>query len=146
MTLYYSLQCLLLWALCTINYSPTGADSSIEINGSDGSDQTTLTMYCEADHNTPLYQNTISPQRHMQSNNKQMNTKVAPSVECAYNYNIDSNQLTERKSNMEYNVIKNGKIWTIAPVSLDQCIRTIRLLESGLDRNVQHSPYTILPA
>lgn len=47
---------------------------------------------------------------------------------------------------MQYNIIKDGKIWTIAPVSLEQCIKTIQLLESGLDRNTQHSPYTILPA
>jgi hypothetical protein len=46
----------------------------------------------------------------------------------------------------KYNVIKDGKVWSIVPDTLERTIAVIQLLESRMDRNTQHSPYTILPA
>jgi len=46
-----------------------------------------------------------------------------------------------------YIILKNGKSFVddkgIFIGTLDQCIKAIQLLESGLDRHTQHSPYTI---
>ena len=42
-----------------------------------------------------------------------------------------------------YQVLKNGKSMGSFIGTLDQCIKAIQLLESGLDRYAQHSPYTV---
>jgi hypothetical protein len=42
-----------------------------------------------------------------------------------------------------YIVLKSGKSMGSFIGTLDQCIKAIQLLESGLDRYTQHSPYTI---
>jgi hypothetical protein len=42
-----------------------------------------------------------------------------------------------------YEVLKNGKPMGSFIGTLDQCIKAIQLLESGLDRYTQHSPYTV---
>ena len=42
-----------------------------------------------------------------------------------------------------YLIYKKGKQLTIAPATLDQCVKAIQILEMNLDRLTQHSPYTI---
>ena len=44
---------------------------------------------------------------------------------------------------MEYIILKNGKATDFGPLNMEDTINLIRILESTLDRNTQHSPYTI---
>jgi hypothetical protein len=44
---------------------------------------------------------------------------------------------------MEYIILKNGKATDFGRRNMEDTINLIRLLESSLDRNTQHSPYTI---
>jgi|TARA_R110002051_G_scaffold241639_2_gene301971 hypothetical protein len=42
-----------------------------------------------------------------------------------------------------YIILKHGKKMTFEPRELQQAIELVRMLEEGMDRLTQHSPYTI---
>jgi len=42
-----------------------------------------------------------------------------------------------------YIILKNGNPMTFAPRPLEAAIELVRMLEEGMDRLTQHSPYTI---
>jgi len=51
------------------------------------------------------------------------------------------NKIMDTQNN-QYVVLKNGEPMNIKG-TLEQIIRHVRLLEQGLNRHLQHSPYTI---
>ena len=42
-----------------------------------------------------------------------------------------------------YVIYKGSEQWSLAPATLNQCVKAIQILEKSLDRYTEHSPYTI---
>jgi hypothetical protein len=42
-----------------------------------------------------------------------------------------------------YVIYKGSEQYSIAPATLDQCVKAIQILEKSLNRYAEHSPYTI---